>query len=150
MSRVMQNGWSDQDFYAFCRKRGWRCTIQRTEVFRCLMQAHNHPAAEEVWGKVREKLPTVSMESIYRILNDFVGAGLVRKLDAGGKSRFDQELKPHNHFFCDRCGALFDLAGTAPTPRPGPALERIGRARKCELRYTGICRKCMKQETTAD
>ena len=71
-------------FESVCRRQEIKLTHQRIEVFREIAQTGDHPDAEQVFKRVRERLPTVSLDTVYRtlwLLNDL---GLVTTL---GSSR---------------------------------------------------------------
>lgn len=129
-------------FPAFCRERALKCTAQRLAVFAAVRAAHGHPSVDEVWQAVRASLPTVTRESVYRILNEFASLGLVGRLDALASARYDRSSAPHTHFICEECGQIFDY----PMPEGWrlPA-KMAGEARHVELRVTGVCRACQKK-----
>ena len=55
-------------FKEACRKAGVKLTHQRLEIFREMAQTVDHPDAESVYNSVRERVPTVSMDTVYRTL----------------------------------------------------------------------------------
>ena len=79
-----------QHFETVCRDEGIKLTHQRLEIFREVAQADDHPDAEQVFQRVRDRMPTVSLDTVYRtlwLLNDL---GLVVTLGASREpTRFD-------------------------------------------------------------
>ena len=133
---------SSEDFPAFCREHGLKCTVQRLAVFNALRLSRRHPSVDETLAKVRKRVPTVTRDSVYRILNEFAELGIVTRLDALSAARYDTILGPHAHFICEMCGSITDYPLSAEQPIPeGMPSER----HHLELRVTGVCDKCAKR-----
>ncbi len=129
-------------FPAFCRKHGLKCTAQRLAVFSAVRLLARHPSVDETLSEVRKNLPTVTRDSVYRILNEFVSLGLLSRLDALSAARYDTWTGPHAHFICEVCGRITDYplpeglslpSGMPPDPR------------HIELRVTGVCEQCARK-----
>jgi Fe2+ or Zn2+ uptake regulation protein len=89
---------------------GWKLTPQRTAVYDALRSADGHPTAEEVYRRVQEGIPTISLATVYKALEALAASGLAAKLaDADGTARFDARRAPHYHLRCLRSGAVEDL-----------------------------------------
>ncbi|MCU0610277.1 MAG: transcriptional repressor, partial [Candidatus Eisenbacteria bacterium] len=87
-----------QRFREACTAARVRLTHQRLEIFREVAGTGDHPDVEAIWRAVRKRIPTVSLDTVYRtlwLLND-VGAittlGLPRE-----RIRFDANTTPHHH-----------------------------------------------------
>lgn len=135
----------DAIFVEVCARHKWKRTVQRRTVFSCLCGNYSHPSVESVWLETRKVLPDVSLDSIYRILDDFAAAGLIRKLVGAGISRYDPDTSAHGHFICDSCGELFDFA----LPGGGELLRdcgMVGEAKSFEVTVRGVCKKCLTDE----
>jgi len=139
----MTNDLALEAFPDFCHEHGLKCTAQRHAVFATLRQAHDHPSVDEIWGAVRNTIPTVTRDSVYRILNEFSALGLISRMDALSAARYDTCLGPHAHFICERCGSVtdFPLPPKFPVPKGMPTEQH-----HFELRVTGVCDRCRKAE----
>lgn len=120
-----------------------RSTRQRRLIHEAVRGTDAHPTAEWVYEAVRRTLPRISLGTVYRNLQVLVAQGELRSWTRGGRTRYDADLKPHDHFACDRCGLLLDI------PREARALpgERRLRARGYHiagrvLEFHGLCRSC--------
>ncbi len=133
-----------QRFKEICRKNEWKCTPQRLAVYDFIYENYTHPDVDVVWGKVKAILPSVARESIYRILNEFAAHGLIHRLDHIDHARYDGQIGPHGHFLCTHCGEIqdFPFSDTAGVPNN----DQFGDIEHLELRLTGICKHCRKQE----
>lgn len=134
-----------ETFAEVFRGKGLRLTHQRLEVYRALMEAKDHPSAEEVHGRLKERLPTVSLDTVYRTLATMEKHRLVSRVEAlDDKSRFDLNLEPHHHVVCVKCKSVRDFRWPEfeRLAVPGPALADgatlVGR--HGEIRV--VCRKC--------
>lgn len=133
---------TEETFPAFCRERRIKCTAQRLAVFVAVRRAKGcHPSVDGIWEAVKKSVPTVTRESVYRILNEFDALGLVARLDSLSAARYDTSCEPHAHFICEVCGSVTDHRLPADFALPDGIR---GELRHLELRVTGICDKCLK------
>jgi Fe2+ or Zn2+ uptake regulation protein len=97
-------------FERACREAGAKLTHQRLEIFREVAKTGDHPDAETIHRRVRDRMPTVSLDTIYRTLWLLVDLGIVQTLGAGReRARFDANLDQHHHFVCVKCGLTRDF-----------------------------------------
>jgi len=69
-----------------------------------------HLTADEVYEKVRRKLPRVSLGTIYRNLEVLAEHGLIRKIELAGQQKmFDGNMQKHYHLQCNKCNNLVDI-----------------------------------------
>jgi Fur family peroxide stress response transcriptional regulator len=132
----------DVHFRTICLDHSWRRTTQRRAVFDYLAGNREHPSVEAVCRRVRERLPDISLDSIYRILDDFATAGLIRRLGVSKIVRYDSDTTSHGHFLCTDCGQLSDF----PFPEAGRLASEcrtFGKVAEVELCVRGVCRSCL-------
>jgi Fe2+ or Zn2+ uptake regulation protein len=118
--------------------RGMRLTDQRRQVYAVLVEELDHPTAEDVYLRVKRRMPEISLATVYNCLGALVRCGLVRSLRVDpAAGRFCANRQDHGHFYCERCGGIFDIA-------PGVGLELpIGfRAMRLDVSVRGICGSC--------
>lgn len=131
-------------FEQVCRDAGVRLTHQRLEVFREVARTGDHPDAETVFGRVRDRLPTISLDTVYRtlwLLNDH---GLITTLGPSReRTRFDANLERHHHFVCVRCGLTRDFHSEELDELQLPSSARaFGRIETTLVEVRGVCREC--------
>ena len=131
----------DTSFTAICRENGWKRTAQRRAVFNCLCGNREHPSVESVWSMIRQHLPDISLDSVYRILDDFAAAGLLRRLDGDKVIRYDSETSDHGHFVCTRCSRMFDF-DYGDVGRTADVCGCFGTVETVEVNVRGICSDC--------
>ena len=87
-----------------------RNTFQKTAVFEMLQEMHDHPSADRVYERVREKYPNISRSTVYRILNQLAERGAVYKvMMPGAADRFVYNNTPHYHVHCVDCDEVYDI-----------------------------------------
>ena len=121
-----------------------RQTRQLAAIHQVVSAAHDHPTAEEVHARVRRRLPHVSLGTVYRNLQKLAAQQQVRVVHlADHATRYDGMLDEHDHFLCERCGAVTDLARSQ---RPRPHSAKLGRAgyavRTHAVTFYGVCPTC--------
>jgi Fe2+ or Zn2+ uptake regulation protein len=120
---------ADERLTAALRDAGHRVTSQRLVLYRVLEELGRHAEAEEIARVSSERLPGLSLPTVYATLELFEGLGLVRRVDAGGPAAlFDPRVDPHAHFACRRCGTVLDL----DAPVDATAAEAAARAAGAE------------------
>jgi Fe2+ or Zn2+ uptake regulation protein len=91
------------------RERGMRVTPQRLVVHRALRELDHHVTADELLDAVTDRLPNVSLPTIYATLDLLEQLGMVRRVQRAGTTLFDPRTEPHHHLVCTTCGSVEDL-----------------------------------------
>jgi len=130
------------------RRAGIKVTPQRLEIFRQLAQSGDHPDAEAIHKAVRRKMPTVSLDTVYRTLWLLVDLGLVNTLGPSReRTRFDANLAPHHHIVCTSCGLTREFYSRKfDDLRTPPELNALGRVDRVQVQVRGICRRCQQMK----
>ena len=85
-------------------------SAQRVAVAEYVLQTNEHPSAEEVWSRVRERFPHLSRATVYNSVNLFVRKGLLRQLVlTEGRVVFDPKTEDHHHFIDEDSGEIHDV-----------------------------------------
>ena len=129
-----------ENFSRICRNFKWKCTPQRLAVYKCVFGNRHHPDVDSVWHTVRQDLPTMTRESVYRILNEFASHNLIWRLDHVSSARYDSNTCPHGHFICENCGNISDFALENNVASFAGSVPGV--IRHMEIRFTGICEDC--------
>ena len=84
-----------QNFQVAVKQAGVKLTHQRLEIFRELAKTEEHPDAETIFRAVQERVPMVSLDTVYRTLWMLRDLGLVKMLGPNRDAvRFDVNLEP--------------------------------------------------------
>lgn len=123
---------------------GIKVTHQRLEIFKELCKTAGHPDAETIYKNIASKLPTISLDTVYRTLQLFAKLGLIDIFGTQySRMRFDTNTKPHHHFICTNCGTIYDFYSEELSNLNIPdAVRKIGEIQKIQLEIKGICHQC--------
>ena len=134
-------------------EKKYRMTHQRNVILEEVQKGPPHPTADEIYERVRKRLPRISLGTVYRNLDVLATCGLIRKLEPGqSQMRFEAETTEHYHTVCTRCGKIED----APIEPSDDALEVLEKALGKLTRYgifghklefLGLCKECMEAES---
>lgn len=133
------------------QKKGYKITPQRQGILDTFMgNADNRPqSAEDIYRKVVEKYPNVSLDTIYRNLNVLERLEIINKLILqDGKCRYELNSGKHcHHLVCLKCGAAVTIDFC---PFESLDLEKIESEKKFEIKkhcfeVYGYCNLCKKK-----
>lgn len=135
-------------FESAARDAGVKLTHQRLEVFREVASSLTHPDAESVFRAVRRRLPTVSIDTVYRTLWMLNDLGLITTLGPRRESvRFDANLEQHHHYVCVRCGLARDFESRELDALSVPAaVQEFGHVITAQVEVRGVCRRCARED----
>jgi Fe2+ or Zn2+ uptake regulation protein len=135
---------NDEQLSAVLHDRGQRVTPQRLVINRALRELDRHVTAEEVLAAVADRLPNVSLPTVYSTLDLFEELGLVHRIGVSqGALLYDPRPEPHDHMVCDNCGKVEDLQAGVELDRALFRAKRGGfRPRRAEVRINGLCADC--------
>jgi Fur family peroxide stress response transcriptional regulator len=131
-------------FESVCRQEGIKLTHQRIEIFREVAQTGDHPDAEQVFQRVKNRIPTVSLDTVYRTLWLLKDLGLVVPLGSSReRTRFDANLNSHHHFVCGKCGFTRDFySSDLDNIRLPDSVTTFGQIEATHVEVRGVCQKC--------
>jgi Fe2+ or Zn2+ uptake regulation protein len=138
-------------FRALCRQRDLAVTHQRTIIYEALFSMSGHPSPEQVYERVRQQIPSISLATVYKTINTFLETGIVREASLHhGSIRLDSSLEPHHHVFCTKCKAIFDLEPEAigPVLMKG-TLPHGFRVRRISIEVLGLCEPCANSQNSS-
>jgi len=135
-------------FTEVCRKAGIKVTLQRTEVYRELAATEEHPDAETVYRRVQKRIPTISLDTVYRTLSLLENLKLIsRVLVTSERTRFDANVSPHHHFICSECGLVRDFSSTeCDQVKIPPEVAAWGTVTSLHVEVRAICSDCRGRE----
>ena len=89
---------------------GLRSTPQREVVYEVILARRDHPKSEEVFDRVKERLPTISLATVYNCLEALVQCGLIKQVNfVREPTRYCPNLHEHAHFHDDTTGEIHDV-----------------------------------------
>ena len=84
-----------------------RITKQKIKILEYLHSVTSHPSAETVYNSIKMDIPSISLATVYRNLNQMSTDGTILKLEVNGEFRFDGNVENHIHIV-DEDGIIYD------------------------------------------
>lgn len=122
---------------------------QKQLIFNIVESTMSHPTADWVYHRARQKMPRISLGTVYRNLKALTDEGLILEIAASkGPSRYDANTARHSHLRCTACDRLEDLPleDVAVTPRT----RKLKNYKIIDYRVEllGLCPDCQKQHSS--
>lgn len=135
---------STTDWPTELRDRGLRVTRQRLAVLDAV-ECRTHRPAEAIHAAVTERLPEITVQSVYTVLHDLTAHELVRRFDPpGSPACYETRTHDnHHHAICTECGRIEDVEcvhGEAPCLEPAPGLAMT--VERADVVFRGVCDDC--------
>ncbi len=123
-----------------------RMTRQRSLILAELQKVTTHPTAEELYIAVKEKMPRISLGTVYRNLEFLSETGVIRKLDSAGTvRRFDGDMSNHSHVRCVVCNKVADIFEDFSQKFELDSVNVQGFSlASVNVEFEGICHECEK------
>ena len=120
-----------------------RNTKQKQVILESLRSVSTHPTAELLHQLVKQKLPHISLATIYRNLNFLALKGEVLKFEINKEYRYDGHIGKHQHFICNQCENILDIFDSRIS---NYALNKIKdqklKTESVNIIFHGICKEC--------
>jgi Fur family ferric uptake transcriptional regulator len=128
---------------------GYRRGAARDAVLSLLDRQHCALSAFDIEDALRSSDRAVARASVYRILEQLEGLGLVQRVDTGQTTVLYEpvrgEHQHHHHLVCDRCGKLFPFADEELEETIGKLSRRVSfQVSDHEVVLHGACDACAK------
>lgn len=94
------------------KKAGLKVTLPRMKILELLESCNSrHQSAEDIYKALLEQGEEIGLATVYRVLTQFEGAGLVtRHHFEGGQAVFElNEGEHHDHLVCVSCGKVVEF-----------------------------------------
>jgi len=137
-------------FIALLRGRGLAVTEQRLAIFAALAASREHPSPEQIFLAVRQKLPNLSLATVYKNLEALRAAGAVSDVNIlHEQGRYEAALpgtgagRSHHHLVCVSCKKVIDLHDERlDSIRVSPRETQGFEVRAVRVQVEGLCPDC--------
>lgn len=118
-----------------------RSSKQRDAVLNVLRTSYDHPTADMVYERVKEKMPNISLGTVYRNLGQLHNEGIISVVESSDKKvHYEGNLEDHIHFLCKKCDVITDVFCKSEVP---PIFKDMGyEVENHKTVYYGICKGC--------
>lgn len=132
----------------FMSEKGLKSTRQRNLILDTFFQLDGHFSVEQLWGKVRELDPRVSVATVYRTMKLLAESGLAHAQNFGdGQTRYEPAVgrEHHDHLICTRCGTIVEFENDRIEAMQEAVARKHGfRVTSHKMELYGLCRACQK------
>jgi Fur family ferric uptake transcriptional regulator len=111
------------------RRAGLKITVPRLKILEILAASQpRHMSAEDVYRRLIDSNEDIGLATVYRVLTQFEGAGLVtRHHFEGGTAVFElDDGAHHDHIVCIDCGRVEEFTDDSIEDRQRSIAERLG------------------------
>lgn len=117
-------------------------TPQRLAVLKYLDNNREHPSADDIHMALSKDYPTMSVATVYNVLEFLKETGRVKEINIDPeKRRFDPILTSHHHAYCVRCKKIFDISVDIDLPDLSSKLPDF-QIIDTEIRISVLCAEC--------
>lgn len=131
------------------KQAGLKVTLPRVKILNALETSDKHHlSAEDVYKALLQKGEEIGLATVYRVLTQFEGAGLVcRHHFEGGQSVFELNRGGHHdHLVCVECGKVVEFVEEAIEERQRAIARQHGfTLEEHSLVIYGVCADCQKK-----
>lgn len=122
---------------------------QREMLLEELRTRSDHPTADEIYITLREKIPNISLGTVYRNLSMLSESGQILRIEGDGPDRYDGDISEHYHFRCINCSSLVDIPAETQLFNLNSWAEKFvdGEIQSHSIIFFGKCRKCLENKT---
>ena len=124
-------------------RRHARTTRQLKMIWDTVKHDKSHPTADQIYERVRKKLPSISLGTVYRNLQKLVAEKKLQVLMRGRSQHFDPLVEGHQHFICESCDRVYDVVLENQSEIQPAKLPHEGfKVTSHQLSFYGICKHC--------
>jgi len=129
------------------RNVGLKVTLPRVKILEILEKQtdQRHLSAEQVYKILLSENEEIGLATVYRVLTQFEGAGLVtRHHFEGGNSVFELDKgQHHDHIVCMKCGKVDEFTDSVIETRQEDIAKKLGYELTDHSLYLyGFCSSC--------
>ena len=127
---------------------GIRNTVQRQSILEAVCATDTHPTAEEIYARLKQHHPKLSLGTVYRNLHMLSDSGEILRISlVGASDRFDRTTAPHMHLLCKTCGRVVDVPDGGLMEKARELLPPMAhQVDDIHFFLTGICETCKRKQ----
>jgi len=135
-----------EQLIAKLRESDVKVTPQRLAICETILSSKEHPTADQIYERVREKHPTISLATVYQTLHLLSQIGMLQELGFSNCiSRYDPDTSPHINIMCPKCGTIQDYKAESIKRIWSHIIKELGfKPIGQRLDVYAYCDKCLK------
>lgn len=127
---------------------GLKITHPRVTILE-LLQSNNktHYKAEDIYNILRDKGDDIGLATIYRVLSQFEGAGILIKHNFEGQAVYELDTgSHHDHLICLKCNEITEFFDPIIEDRQHEIAKQHGFTLvEHDMILYGLCKNCQKK-----
>ena len=129
------------------REEGLKLTPQRLAVIEVLIQKNLfHPSADLIYHQAKKKVKSLSLSTVYSILNEFSKRGIIKMLEFDKmENRYEANMAVHINLICKGCKKIVDYKFPFRIDTNDVAKKSGFRVMDSRFEYYGYCQECSKK-----
>jgi Fur family zinc uptake transcriptional regulator/Fur family ferric uptake transcriptional regulator len=139
-----------ETFEATLKRLKLKVTPRRLAVMDVIARESTFLSPEEVWERLKGKLKSIGLPTVYRILEELAEGGVVTRVMQDSRQLyyyFCRNKERHHHFICVACRRVEDVNQCMVDALEEEGSERIkGKLFSHILQLQGLCAKCSAKE----
>jgi Fur family peroxide stress response transcriptional regulator len=136
-------------FRELCRRHKLAATHQRRVIYETVIGLHGHPSPELIFEKVKRKIPSISLATVYNNIHTFLESGMLREVSMHhGSLRVEPNDHAHHHLVCIRCKRITDLDAESIGPLRMKVQPRGFRVTRIAVDVLGVCADCAAKDVS--
>lgn len=126
------------------KEKGIRPTYQRVKLLEYFYEEGGHLTADDIYRELKPKLGAITKGTVYNNLKVFLANEIIMEVSIDDNEvRYEIKSKPHGHFKCVKCGAIYDFAVEMDNIPVGE-LSSFEIEEK-NVYFKGICPNCLER-----
>ncbi len=128
------------------KNAGLKITLPRMTILKLFEESQKrHLSADEIYKTLNEKGEDIAMATVYRVLTQFEGAGLITRHNfEGNHAVFElNQGSHHDHLVCIKCGKVEEFVDAIIETHQKEIANQAGfQMTDHQLNIYGLCREC--------
>jgi Fe2+ or Zn2+ uptake regulation protein len=141
---------NNEHFIRLLKQLQLKATPRRLAVLSILARERAYAGPEEIWKKLKRKLNTIGLPTVYRILEELSDKGVITKIIHPSRQLYYyycENAGHHHHFICVSCRKVEDLNFCASREIENEVSRNLkGTVLSHILQINGLCEPCSRKK----
>lgn len=134
------------NFGALLKENRLKNTPQRLAILGAIDEL-GHASIDEIYTLVYEKLPSISLATVYKNILAMRQNNLLSEIKAQGREKYEINKSPHVHTVCSVCGELLDVHVDNMSALLAELSQKQGfYIDNISCTFSGVCKSCQEKE----
>lgn len=109
------------------------------------LYSNGHMNIDELYKKLLEKFPSISLATIYKNVNAMVEKVFLNEVKIpDAKSVYELAKEEHSHLVCSSCGRIEDIMIDTSILQSSIKAQSAFKIQNVDVVFSGLCKSCQK------